>query len=309
MAGLGLYAGCMRIEPEISRALAAGRPVVALESTVITHGLPRPLNLETARKLEAAVRQEGALPATLAILKGEPRIGLSPEDLEYLALDQGAEKASQWNLAALAAQGKNAGTTVAATALLAHQAGIQVFATGGIGGVHYDAYDESGDLFALAHTPLVVVASGPKSILNLSATLERLETYGVSLAGYRTGKMPAFHSSESPFLLPARAETPEEAARIFLAAKKLLASSLLLMNPVSEGLEYAQVQAWVQEASQQAARAGVQGKALTPFLLRKLSELSGGETDRVNLLLLEENARLAARVALALSRLAASTRA
>ncbi|WP_297854787.1 pseudouridine-5'-phosphate glycosidase [Meiothermus sp.] len=292
----------MRLHPEVAQALQAHQAVVALESTVITHGLPRPLNLELAQRLEETVRQAGAIPATIAILKGEVVVGLTPDELEAIATDDAADKASLWNLSALVAQGKSAGTTVASTTFLAHQAGIQVFATGGIGGVHPHPYDESADLLELSRTPIVVVSAGPKSILDLSATLERLESLGVALLGYKTHHLPAFHSPTSPYPLPARVESPQEAARAFQAARKLgLPGASLVLNPVSKGLDFAQVQHWVEQATQEAARAGVGGKALTPFLLRRISELSGGQTDEVNLRLLEENARLAAQIALALA--------
>lgn len=292
----------MRLHPEIAEALQTRKPVVALESTVITHGLPRPTNLELARTLEATVRQAGAIPATIAVVKGQVVVGLEPEELEALSRDEGAEKASLWNLGALLAQGKWAGTTVAATAFLAHKAGISVFATGGIGGVHPHPYDESADLLELSRTPILVVSAGPKSILNLAATLERLETFGVALLGYRTNHLPAFHSPQSPYPLPARVESPEEAARAFLAARGLgLPGATLVLNPISQGLPFGQVQRWVEQATQEAARAGVIGKALTPFLLRRISELSGGQTDVANLRLLQENARLAAEIARALA--------
>lgn len=275
-------------------------PLVALESAVLTQGLPYPLNLRTVEALEEAVRAEGAIPKTIALVRGEVRVGLTPEEREALARG-GAEKASLWNLAALLAQGKSAGTTVAATVHLAHRHGIRVFATGGIGGVHPEPFDESADLLALARTPILVVSSGPKAILDLRATLERLETLGVSVVGYRTDRLPAFFSPDSPFPVPARVETPLEAALVFREARALGLGAVLLVNPVSQGLPYEEVARLVEETSHQAAREGVFGKALTPYLLRRLSELSGGETDRVNERLLLENARLAAQVALALS--------
>lgn len=292
----------MRLHPEVAQALALHQPVVALESTVITHGLPRPTNLELARALEAIVRENGALPATIAVLRGEVVVGLSAEELEHIAHDETADKASLWNLGAILAQGRSAGTTVATTTFLAHKAGIAVFATGGIGGVHPHPYDESADLIELSRTPMVVVSAGPKSILDLSATLERLESLGVALLGYRTDFLPAFHSPSSPYKLPARVETPQEAAQAFRAARELgLPGASLILNPVSKGLDFAQVEVWVQSATQEAARAGVQGKALTPYLLSRLAELSGGQTVQVNLRLLEENARLAAQIAVALA--------
>ncbi len=291
----------MRLHPRVTQALQTRQAVVALESTVITHGLPRPLNLELARKLEDTVRQAGAVPATIAILRGEVVVGLTPDELEAIAADHTADKASLWNLGALLAQGKSAGTTVASTTFLAHKAGIEVFATGGIGGVHPHPYDESADLLELSRTPMMVVSAGPKSILDLAATLERLESLGVALLGYKTHHLPAFHSPSSPYLLPARVESAHEAARAFRAAREIgLPGASLILNPISKGLAFDQVQRWVEQATQEAARAGVGGKALTPFLLRRISELSGGQTDEVNLRLLEENARLAAEIALAL---------
>lgn len=276
--------------------------VVALESALLTHGLPYPLNLHTAKALEEAVRSEGAMPKTIGIVRGEVRVGLSREEMEALA-QGGAEKASLWNLPALLVQGKSAGTTVAATVHLAHRHGIEVLATGGIGGVHPEPFDESADLLALARTPILVVSSGPKAILDLRATLERLETLGVSLVGYRTDRLPAFFSPDSPFPVPTRVETPLEAARILRKSRELGLGAVLLVNPVSQGLPYEEVALWVEKANHQAAREGIFGKALTPYLLRRLSELSHGETDRINERLLVENARLAARVALALAAL------
>jgi len=272
--------------------------VVALESTVITHGLPVPVNLETARRLEAAVREEGATPATIGILEGEVRVGLDPDELEALATRNEVEKASLWNLAAVVARRRWAGTTVATTAHLAARAGIRVFATGGIGGVHPVPFDESSDLLGLSRTPVVVVSSGPKSILDLGATLERLESYGVGVVGFKTMFLPAFHSPDSPFELPATVWSEAEAAAAWRAARALgLESATLVFHPVSEGIPYRQVKAWVDRANEEARAAGIGGKDLTPYLLRRLGELSEGRTDEVNLRLLEENARLAARIA------------
>ena len=276
--------------------------MVALESTVITHGLPVPVNLETARRLEAAVREEGATPATIGILEGEVRVGLDPNELEALATRNEVEKASLWNLAAVVARRRWAGTTVAATAYLAARAGIRVFATGGIGGVHPVPFDESSDLLGLSRTPVAVVSSGPKSILDLAATLERLESYGVGVVGFKTMFLPAFHSPDSPFELPATVWSEAEAAAAWRAARALgLESATLVFHPVSEGIPYRQVKAWVDRANEEARAAGIGGKDLTPYLLRRLGELSEGRTDEVNLRLLEENARLAARIAHELS--------
>ncbi|WP_457634299.1 pseudouridine-5'-phosphate glycosidase [Oceanithermus desulfurans] len=292
----------MRTSREVHTALQSGDPVVALESTVITHGLPAPVNLETARRLEAAVREEGAVPATIGVLEGEVHVGLVPDELEALATRNAVEKASLWNLAAVVARKQWAGTTVATTAHLAARAGIRVFATGGIGGVHPVPFDESSDLLGLSRTPVVVVSSGPKSILDLAATLERLESYGVGVVGYRTKYLPAFHSPDSPYELPATVWSEAEAAAAWRAARALgLESATLVFHPVSEGIPYRQVKAWVDQANEEARAAGIGGKDLTPYLLRRLSELSQGRTDEVNLRLLEENARLAARIAAALA--------
>jgi len=292
----------VRTSREVHTALQSGDPVVALESTVITHGLPAPVNLETARRLEAAVREEGAVPATIGVLEGEVHVGLAPDELEALATRNAVEKASLWNLAAVVARKQWAGTTVATTAHLAARAGIRVFATGGIGGVHPVPFDESSDLLGLSRTPVVVVSSGPKSILDLAATLERLESYGVGVVGYRTKYLPAFHSPDSPYELPATVWSEAEAAAAWRAARALgLESATLVFHPVSEGIPYRQVKAWVDQANEEARAAGIGGKDLTPYLLRRLSELSQGRTDEVNLRLLEENARLAARIAAALA--------
>ncbi|KIX84373.1 pseudouridine-5'-phosphate glycosidase [Thermus filiformis] len=273
---------------------------VALETALLTHGLPWPENLATMEALLKAVEEEGARPRPIGVVGGRVRVGLEREELVRLA-QGGADKASLWNLAALLAAGKDAGTTVAATLHLAHRAGLEVFATGGIGGVHPVPFDESADLLALSRTPILVVASGPKSVLDLEATLERLETYGVSVVGFRTDRMPAFLSPDSPYPLPARVETPEEAAALYREARALGLGGVLLFNPVSEGLSFQEVQAHVEEANREARRLGVGGKALTPFLLRRLAERTGGRSLEVNRRLLLENARLAARVARALA--------
>lgn len=291
----------LRYAPLVQQALADGRAVVALESTVITHGLPRPQNLELAHSLQDLITEGGAVPATIGLLGGEIWIGLSDQQLEELANDSQADKASLWNLAALVAKGANAGTTVASTALLARRAGIEVFSTGGIGGVHQgEAFDESADLGLLARTPILVVCAGAKSILDLPATLERLESYGVAMVGYQTAWLPAFHTPHSPYQLPAQAQTPQELARILRVNQQLGLGAVLALNPVSDGLPYAQVEDWVVQANQEAHQQQISGKQLTPFLLRRLAELSQGQTDQVNLRLLRENARLSAQIAVAL---------
>jgi len=288
----------VQISPLIQQSLNEKKPVVALESTVITHGLPAPLNLQTALGLQEAVRDEGAVPATIAIIAGEVKVGLGDEELERLSQRGDVEKASLWNMPSIVAQKKWGGTTVAATSHLAARAGIRVFATGGIGGVHPLPFDESGDLTALSRTPIVVVSSGPKSILDLGATLERLESYGVGVLGFKTRFLPAFHSPDSPYELPATAWSEADVAAAWRAARELgLSSSTMLFNPVSKGIPFDEVMTWVNQANKEAQEAGVGGKELTPYLLRRLSELSGGLSDEVNLRLLEENARLAARLA------------
>lgn len=288
-------------DPEIRAALEANEPVVALESTVISHGLPYPQNLETARAMEAAVRASGALPATIAVLEGRIHIGCDEAQLERLA-QPGLEKVSLWNLPAVVAKAQSGGTTVATTAHLAHLAGIEVFATGGIGGVHFDAFDESADLPALARTPIVVVCAGAKSILNLHATVERLETLGVPVIGYGTSLLPAFHTPSSPYAVAARLDSPDEVARAHLAARELeMRHAILLTNPVPDGIGFERVQAWVEAANHEARKQGVSGKRLTPFLLAELARLSDGETVRVNTRLLLHNATVGAQVATAIA--------
>jgi pseudouridylate synthase len=293
----------MQLHPEVAQALLEKKPIVALESTVITHGLPRPTNFALGQTLENTVRRGGAIPATIAVLDGQVYIGLTSDQLETLAHTP-ADKASLWNLGALIAGGKNAGTTVAATMFLAHKANISVFATGGIGGVHRHPFDESADLTELSRTPLLVVCAGPKSILDLEATLERLESLGVGLLGYGCDFLPAFYAPQSPYKLPSRVDSPEEAVGAFLATRSLGLPASLVLKPISAGLDYAQVQRWVEQATHEAARKGVQGKAVTPFLLNRLNELSGGETLKANLTLLEENSALAAAIAVHLSQAA-----
>ncbi len=285
----------------MAAALAQGAAVVALESTVVTHGLPRPQNLELARRLEEVVREAGAVPATVAVLAGEIRVGLTPAGLERLA-SGAADKASLWNLAALVAGKRDAGTTVATTLYAAHSAGIKVFATGGIGGVHDAPFDESADLVALGRYPLLTVCAGPKSILDAAATTERLETLGVPVVGYRSQHLAGFVVPETDIPLPARVETPEEAAAVLRSQEALgLSAGVIISNPVSAGLSREEFDGWLSRARQAAASKHVRGRDTTPYLLAALAELSEGDTLKVNLRLLEENARLAARIALAYS--------
>jgi pseudouridine-5'-phosphate glycosidase len=281
----------------VKEALDRGKPVVALESTVITHGLPRPQNLQLAAALEEEVRRHGAEPATIGIIKGRIIVGLDAEQLALLAAEP-ADKASLWNLAAISTRGANAGTTVAATLHIAALAGISVFATGGVGGVHPAPFDESTDLIALARYPLITVSAGAKSILDTHATFERLETLGVPVIAYRSPNIAGFHLPQSDWPASGRADDPAEVAAIWAKQQELqLNSGLLLSNPVSSGLEAAELEAWTAQATRDAAAAGIHGKDTTPFLLARLAELSAGRTVEVNLRLLHENSALAAQVA------------
>jgi pseudouridine-5'-phosphate glycosidase len=295
----------LRIAPEVSRALATGAPVVALESALITHGFAPPANLDIARRMEAVVREEGAQPCTVAVLGGTPRAGLSDEELARLASDRAARKVSLRDLPPTLAQGGSGGTTVAATMHLAYRAGVAVFATGGIGGVHRGhPEDVSADLGALASVPIVVVCAGAKAILDLPRTLEYLETQGVPVIGYRAGEFPAFYSRRSGLEVDARVETPEEVAQIAQARTELgLSAALLVCVPVPEPDELPadDAEAAIAQAVEEAETAGIGGKELTPFLLGRLVELTGGLARRANEALLLNNARVAARIAHALS--------
>jgi pseudouridine-5'-phosphate glycosidase len=293
----------LRIAPEVNQALAEGAPVVALESALITHGFAPPTNLDIASRMQAAVRAEGALPAIVAVLDGEPRVGLSNEELAQLAQlaapasDQAARKISLRDLPIVTAQGASGGTTVAATMYLAHRADIHVFATGGIGGVHRGhPEDVSADLLVLASVPIVVVCAGAKAILDLPRTLEYLETHGVPVIGYGTDEFPAFYSRRSGLRV--------DVAQMVQARTKLgLSTALLICASVPEADELAPAvaEAAIAQAVQEAETAGVGGKKLTPFLLALLAELTGGEARRANEALLLNNARVAARIARALA--------
>jgi pseudouridine-5'-phosphate glycosidase len=290
------------VRPEAADALHAGRPVVALESTLIAHGLPWPLNLETARAAEAAVRAEGALPATIAVLQGRPTVGLTAAELEELAQSKNVLKASRRDLAGAIVQRRTAATTVAATMFLAHRAGIRLFATGGIGGVHRGAehaWDVSADLVELARTPVAVVCAGAKSILDLPRTLEVLETQGVPVVGYGTDEFPAFYLRSSGEPVSARVDSPEQAAALLAAHWALDGGGVVLAQPLlaEAALAPAELESTLARAEEQARAAGVRGKALTPFLLARLAELTEGRTLRANRALIVANAQLAAQVA------------
>jgi len=296
----------VRIGPEVAKAIAEGAPVVALESALITHGLPVPTNLEVARRLEAVVREEGAVPATVAVLDGVAYVGLSPGQLEALARAPDPAKVSLRDLPAVVARGHTGGTTVAATMYLAHRAGVRVFATGGIGGVHRGhPEDVSADLTALASIPIVVVCAGAKAILDLPRTLERLETLGVPVIGYGTDTFPAFTSRSSDLPLSFRADTPDEVAAVARARDNLgLRGAILVAVPIPQEAEWPweEAQTEIEAAVAEAEAQGVRGKDLTPFLLDWLAERSGGRSLAANEALLVNNARVAARIATALAR-------
>lgn len=291
----------LNIAPSIRHALERGEAVVALESTVVTHGLPRPRNLALARRLEAVVVEEGGVPATVGVVDGRLSVGLDDADLERLA-NQPADKASTWNLAAIIARGGNAGTTVATTVAAAAAAGIPVFATGGIGGVHDHPFDESADLLALASASVVTVCAGPKSILDAAATLERLETLGVPVLGYRSRSLAGFLVRETELALPSHVGSAAEVARVLAVQRQLgLRQGILVSNPVSSGLEATDFEALSKQARRDMDAAGVTGRDSTPFLLARLAELSEGRSVDVNLRLLEENVRLATKIARAIT--------
>jgi pseudouridylate synthase len=291
----------IRVADHVAAALADRRPVVALESTVLTHGLPRPANLDLALRLEAVVREAGAVPATIGMLDGHIVVGLDGAQLDRLA-HAAVDKATSWNLAAIVARGGSAGTTVATTLHVAAAAGIEVFATGGIGGVHHEPFDESADLGALARYPLVTVAAGPKSVLDAAATLERLETLGVPVLGWRSDRLAGFHVPLTRLPVPVRVERAADVAAVFRAHRALgLPGGVLVSQPVAEGLDADAVAAWTRDARATVHAAGHRGKDVTPALLAAIAEGSVGQTVTVNLRLLEANARLAAAVAAALA--------
>ncbi|MBK7456765.1 MAG: pseudouridine-5'-phosphate glycosidase [Anaerolineales bacterium] len=289
------------LTPEIARALNFGTPIVALESTVITHGLPQPQNLELARDMEQQVRDNDATPATVALLDGEVRIGLSDEELVRLSESNSVLKVSHRDFATAILKKKNGGTTVAGTMFAAQLAGIKVFATGGIGGVHKESsFDISTDLRALAEIPMIVVCAGAKAILDLPATLEYLETMGVPVVGYQTDEFPAFYSRESGLNVSVRLDSPKEIADFARAHWDLgMRSAVLVTNPVpeSEAISQVEMEPMILQASAEAIEQGIHGQKLTPFLLGRISELTEGKSLRTNLALLLNNARLAARIA------------
>ncbi|MFN4258798.1 MAG: pseudouridine-5'-phosphate glycosidase [Gemmataceae bacterium] len=290
------------IRPTIAAALRDRQPVVALESSVIAHGLPWPANLETARQAEAAARGAGAVPATIAVLNGTATIGLTDAELETLAQSKDVVKVSRRDLAGAIARGQTAATTVAATMYLAHRAGLRFFATGGIGGAHRDCHetwDISADLLELARVPVAVVCAGAKSILDIPRTLELLETFSVPVIGYQTNEFPAFHMRTSGEPLSVRADSPEEAAAIVSCHWQLDGAGVVVAQPVAEeaALQANEFAAALREAEAHADRTGVRGPALTPFLLARLAEITEGRTLHANQELIIANARLAAEIA------------
>jgi pseudouridine-5'-phosphate glycosidase len=294
----------MRIHDEVAAALAAGRPVVALESTIISHGLPRPRNVSVAREIEAAVRSAGAVPATIAVVGGEVRIGLDDSALDAIAAGGDVVKCGVRDLAPAIARGAHGATTVAATSMLAVRAGIGVFATGGLGGVHREAresWDESADLDTLARTPITVVCAGVKSILDVGATLERLETLNVTVLGYRTDAFPGFYLSDSGFPVPWRVESAVEAAAVVRAREGLASeAAIVVANPIDEQLDPALHDRVLQAGLAAAAEAGASGKDATPFLLDFFHRETDGASLEVNVRIVLRNARLAAEIAAAL---------
>lgn len=290
-----------KITKEIAQALQVGDPVVALESTVITHGLPYPENQALAQDMESVVREEKAVPATIAVIEGRVHVGLESADLERIAQGTDLRKISVRDYGPAIAQGASGGTTVAGTLLAAQDAGIKVFATGGIGGVHRGApFDTSADLPQLAKSPLVVVCAGAKAILDLPATLEYLETVGIPVIGYQTQEFPAFYSQHSGLPVSAQADSAKEIAEIAKAHWELGNPGAVLVAvppPAEVALPADEIEAVIQQALEEAQSQGIRGQAVTPFLLQRVSELSGGDSLKANLGLLKNNARVAAQIA------------
>lgn len=298
----------LSLSPEVAQALQQGKPVVALESTIISHGMPYPQNVETALKVEQTIRDNGAVPATIAIINGKLKAGCTPEEIEYLGKKgQAVTKASRRDLPVLIARGEDGATTVTTTMIIAAMAGIQVFATGGIGGVHRGAettMDISADLEELAQTPVMVICAGAKSILDLGLTLEYLETKGVPVIGYQTDELPAFYTRHSGFNVDYRIDSPEELAAAFKAKLDMgLKGGMLVTNPIPE--QYSMpadvINKAVDQAIEESKQLGIHGKQTTPFLLAKVKELTGGDSLASNIQLVLNNARLAAKTATALT--------
>lgn len=295
----------IKLSAEVARALAANKPVVALESTIISHGLPRPSNLEVALECERIVREAGAVPATIALLDGEILVGLERSELEAIANRDDISKASIRDIAIIVAQGKSAATTVAATAHIAAMAGIHIFATGGLGGVHRGAnesFDESADLTALANVDMTMICAGIKSILDVPATLERLETLAIGLVGYKTTAFPGFYLTDSGFTIEHRVDTPAEIATIIKARKGVgtFGKALIVANPVVHEMEKTRHDEILKSGLERAKEQGVVGKAVTPFLLEHFHITSKGESLAINTEIIKANCLLGAQIAVAL---------
>ena len=298
------------MNPAVAQALAEGKPVVALESTIISHGMPYPQNVETALKVEEIIRQNGAVPATIAILGGRLKAGLSPAEIEYLGKQgQKVTKASRRDLSVLVAQGADGATTVATTMMIAHMAGIKLFATGGIGGVHRGAettMDISADLEELGQTDVMVVCAGAKAILDLKLTLEYLETKGVPVLGYQTQELPAFYTRTSGLKVDYQVDSPEMLAKILKTQHDLgLHGGILVTNPIPEqySMDADAINAVIDQAIAEAQEKGIHGKETTPFLLAKVKEITGGDSLEANIQLVFNNAKLAAQTAAAYAKL------
>ena len=293
----------IKYSKEVAAAKSQGRPIVALESTIISHGLPRPTNLEVAKEVEAIVRDQGATPATIAIIDGEIFVGLEEDQLIRIANDENIVKASTRDLAIVCADGKSAATTVAATSHIAHLADIEVFATGGLGGVHRGhVYDESADLIELAKTKIIVVCAGVKSILDVAATLERLETLAIPVLGYKTNNFPGFYLTDSGFQLEHQVESSEEIAKIWGLRHSLNTddTAVIVANPVVNQMDKAFHDEILEAGLSAATAKSITGKGVTPFLLEHFHSTSEGESLRVNIEIIKSNSKLAAQIACAL---------
>jgi len=297
------------INPEVAAALKSGKAVVALESTIISHGMPYPKNVETALNVEKIVRENEAIPATIAILKGRLKVGLTPQEIEYLGKAKNVVKCSRRDIPFIIAKQLDGATTVASTMILASMAGIKIFATGGVGGVHRGAqetFDISADLLELAQTDVAVVCAGAKSILDIGLTLEYLETNGVPVVGYQTDELPAFYTRKSGFGVDYRVDSPEEMAKALKAKWDLkLKGGLIIANPIPEAyaMDLDTITKAIEEALKQAQRDGIKGKESTPYLLAKVKELTGGDSLDSNIQLVYNNAKVGAQVAVALAKI------
>ncbi|MHB1018441.1 MAG: pseudouridine-5'-phosphate glycosidase [Coriobacteriia bacterium] len=304
----------LRISDEVRQALDAGKPVVALESTIISHGFPYPANVESARECERIAREEGAVPATIAVIGGQLAVGLSDGEIESLGTDRSTPKASRRDLPVLIARGANGATTVAGTMAVAAMAGIGVFATGGIGGVHRGAersFDISADLEELARTSVAVVSAGAKSVLDIGLTLEYLETRGVPVLGYRTDVLPAFYTRDSGFGVDARFDSPAEIAAVLQAKWATgLHGGVLVTNPIPEehALDPEMIEGIIEQALTEARETGVRGKEITPYLLARIHELTGGASEGANKALVWSNVRVGAQIARALAERSGTSR-